>query len=407
MKKIVQIICILGLLIPYIYIPDMKVKAKTLGDLLKELEQQKAELEQNKQQKAETEQEIKDAQAGITRAKNQIEKIYKDLMDLNTEIELLNESIAKKEQEMKDIINFVQVSNGESAYMEYAFGAKDFTDFIYRMAVSEQLTNYNEQLIEQFNQDIEESKRKQEELKKKQADLAEQQKELESKAALLGEELKNIEAVAVDLEDMLDYQKEIIQVYIDKGCKENEDIKTCGRALLPPGTSFYRPTETGRITSEWGPRDFAGRNWHEGIDVGVAEGTPVYAVANGLVSLIMYQYKCGGNMVVVHHNINGKTYTTVYAHLLSISVRSGDTVNRNTLIGYSGGYSTSAYYSGSYDQCSYGAHLHLTVATGLFGKGFDYDNWTYELNYKYSINPRGVINFPGMYTYWYDRLTAF
>ena len=406
MKKIIQIFYIIVLIIPYFYIPQ--IKGKTLGDLKRELEQKKEEYSQNKQQKEQTEEEIANTRAAIKNIENQITQIYKELADLATEIEILNENIAKKDQEMKDIINFVQVSNGESAYMEYAFGAKDFTDFIYRMAVSEQLTQYNDQLIEQYNKDIEESKRKQQELANKQSELADKQKELEEKMASLGEKLENLEAVAVSMEDFIDYQIEMIEVYQNKGCKDYENIATCGKTLLPPGTAFYRPTETGRITSEWGPRDFAGRDWHEGIDIGISEGTPVYSAANGFVALIMERYRCGGNMVVVHHNINGKTYTTVYAHLLSIRVNKGDTVDRNTLIGYSGGYSTSYKYAGSYDRCAFGAHLHLTVATGLFGPGFDYEDWTYELNVKYSINPRTVINFPaGLYNRWEDRLTAF
>lgn len=169
---------------------------------------------------------------------------------------------------------------------------------------------------------------------------------------------------------------------------------------MPRGTAFYRPTQTGKITSEWGYRSLLGRTWHEGIDIGVSEGTTVYAIANGMVATVV-RYSCGGNMVVVHHNINGKTYTSVYAHLLSVAVTKGQTVDRNTIVGYSGGGSTQ-----SYDKCTLGAHLHLTVATGLYG--IDYYDWLNDLNVKYSINPRTVINFPsGLYNPWTDRLTAY
>jgi len=219
----------------------------------------------------------------------------------------------------------------------------------------------------------------------------------------LSVQLEEIASTSVNISDEIEYQKEIIELYKSKGCQDNEDIKTCGRSTLPPGTAFYRPTNVGQITSEWGYRDFAGRSWHEGIDIGISEGTPVYSIANGMVATIFERYSCGGNMVIVHHNINGQTYTSVYAHLLSINVSKGQTVNRNTIIGYSGGYSTSAYYSGSYDSCSYGAHLHLTVALGLYGVDYNFTS----MNYTYSINPRNVINFPGLYTKWSDRLTAY
>ena len=74
---------------------------------------------------------------------------------------------------------------------------------------------------------------------------------------------------------------------------------------------------------------------------------------------------------------------------------------RPWIIGYSGGSSTR-----SYDRCTFGAHLHLTIATGLYG--VDYNDWTYQLNRVHSIDPRTVINFPlGIGNPWTDRVTAY
>lgn len=398
MKKIFNLVLIFIFLIPTFSVPNV-VSAQTLADLRKELEDKQNELQENKNKKAETEAEISQANSDIKTIKNTIEQLYVDMANLDKEIEKLNQDIAEKEKEMKDVINFVQVSNGESAYLEYTFGARDFTDFIYRTAVAEQLTKYNETLIDEFNKSIEESKKKQEEMKQRQANMADQQRELENKMALLGEELVNIDSVGMDIEDSIEYQKEVIKLYESKGCKDHENIATCGRKVLPEGTAFYRPTGAGYITSEWGPRDLLGRNWHEGIDVGVGVGTIVYSVANGMVAGVV-SYNCGGNMVVIHHNINGRNYTSVYAHLSGVNVSKGQTVDRNTIVGYSGGA------AGGYDRCTTGPHLHVTISTGLFW--VDYYDWTTDLNITYSINPRSVINFPsGLYNPWDDRLTAY
>jgi len=398
MKKLFNLILIFIFLVPTFSIPNV-VHAQTLGDLRKELEDKQNELKANENKKAQTQAEINQANNDINSIKNTINQLYTDMANLDKEIEKLNQEIAAKEKEMKDVLNFVQVSNGESAYLEYTFGARDFTDFIYRTAVAEQLTKYNETLIDEFNKSIEESKQKQEEMKQKQANMANQQKELENKMALLGQELVNIDSVGMDIEDSIEYQKEVIKLYESKGCKDNENIATCGRKVLPEGTSFYRPTGAGYITSEWGPRDLLGRSWHEGIDVGVGVGTTVYSIATGMVAGVV-SYNCGGNMVVVHHNINGRNYTSVYAHLSSVNVSKGQTVDRNTIVGYSGGA------AGGYDRCTTGPHLHVTVATGLFW--VDYYDWTTDLNITYSINPRTVINFPsGLYNPWDDRLTAY
>ena len=79
---------------------------------------------------------------------------------------------------MKDIMSFVQVTNGDSNYLEYIFGATDFTDFIYRISVAEQLGDYNEQLIKDYEKDVKELDKKQEELNKKNTELAKKENEL-------------------------------------------------------------------------------------------------------------------------------------------------------------------------------------------------------------------------------------
>lgn len=382
-----------------VLITPPKVKGQTLGDLKKELEAQQAELTKNQEEKVLTESQINATKAEIQTVENTITKTYSEIDAINTEIDNLNEKIVQTDKQVKEIINFTQITNGESAYLEYAFGAQDFTDFIYRFSVAEQLSKYSEKLIDDYNNMISENQKKQEELKDKQVELAEQQKSLEEKVASLGEKLEQSEAVGVEISDAIEYQKEIIKLYESKGCKDNENISTCGKKTLPAGTAFYRPTESGKVTSEWGYRSLLGRSWHEGIDVGVGVGTTVYSVANGMVAMVV-RYSCGGNMVVIHHNINGKTYTSVYAHLSSVSVSKGQSVNRNTIVGYSGGS------AGGYDQCTTGAHLHLTIATGLYG--VDYYDWLNQLNVQYSINPRSVINFPdGLYNSWSDRITAY
>lgn len=399
MKKIINIMMILVMLTSFFAVPDV-TKAQTLGDLKEELQNKLDEYNKNQEEKKLTEQEINQTNADIVAIKNKISQTYVEMENIQKEIDNLLEQIASKKAQIKQIVNFIQVSNGESAYLEYAFGAESFTDLIYRTAVAEQLAAYNDNLVTEYNTMIDESKKKQEEIQKKQVELSDYQRTLEEKVASLGESLENIESVGLDINDAIEYQKEIIELYESKGCKDNENIATCGRKTLPRGTAFYRPTQTGKITSEWGYRSLLGRTWHEGIDIGVSEGTTVYAIANGMVATVV-RYSCGGNMVVVHHNINGKTYTSVYAHLLSVAVTKGQTVDRNTIVGYSGGGSTQ-----SYDKCTLGAHLHLTVATGLYG--IDYYDWLNDLNVKYSINPRTVINFPsGLYNPWTDRLTAY
>ena len=55
-----------------------------------------------------------------------------------------------KEEEIKNLLSFNQISDGDNVYLEYVFGASSFTDFIYRSAVVEQLSLYNDVLFDKI-----------------------------------------------------------------------------------------------------------------------------------------------------------------------------------------------------------------------------------------------------------------
>ena len=85
---------------------------------------------------------------------------------------------------------------------------------------------------------------------------------------------------------------------------------------------------------------------------------------------------------VYKRQVNGIPYTTVYLHLLRISVSVDQVVTPQTKIGEVGGYSTQ-----SYDNCTTGAHLH-------FGMAYGHNAYNFNAN---SFNPRNIINFPALY----------
>jgi murein DD-endopeptidase MepM/ murein hydrolase activator NlpD len=116
------------------------------------------------------------------------------------------------------------------------------------------------------------------------------------------------------------------------------------------GKPIMMPVNGGRITSGFGYRihPIAGvRKMHDGLDVVIPIGTPVYAPASGVVEFA--GGKGGyGNAVMVKHD--GSGYTTLYAHLSRFNVSVGQKVKRGDIIAYTGN-------SGS----STGPHLHYEV----------------------------------------------
>lgn len=110
-------------------------------------------------------------------------------------------------------------------------------------------------------------------------------------------------------------------------------------ALKSQGGKGIITQHFGEISNLYGGRP------HNGLDIGVPVGTPVFAGEEGRVMAVdnndrsrwsKYQY---GKYVLIEHSNN---LATLYAHLSEQTARVGDSVKRGDLIGYSGttGYST-------------------------------------------------------------------
>ncbi|AOT01586.1 peptidase M23 [Exiguobacterium sp. U13-1] len=122
---------------------------------------------------------------------------------------------------------------------------------------------------------------------------------------------------------------------------------------------FHLPVK-GYVSSPFGPRNnpLTGKpELHTGIDLVNAKGTPIHAAAGGIV-LRAGSATGYGNVVMVTHLIDRQVYTTVYAHLDSISVSAGQTVMPGQTVGTLGstGWST-------------GPHLHFELHKGEWAVG--------------------------------------
>ena len=126
----------------------------------------------------------------------------------------------------------------------------------------------------------------------------------------------------------------------------NEIIRASGgpvAAIGPPSAAGLVWPVNAPITSGFG---FRWGRMHEGVDLGVPEGTPIAAAAAGKVIVSGWQGGYG-NLVVVDH---GNGLATAYGHQSRTAVSVGQEVAQGSIIGYSGntGHST-------------GPHLHFEV----------------------------------------------
>ena len=382
MKKIVVTLLTILLLVP------INANAKTLREFKDELQATQEALDNNQSQIVATQEEIDAAEARVDEIHTEMSDIDAEMIEINKKIAQLNEKISEKDQEIKDLMRYYQFSNGESAYLEYLFEANSITDFIYRMSITEQLSKYNDELIKEMNSMIEENNNNIKDLQAKEEELKVLQKELGEKLVILGSQMSSLADDSVELKDELRAAQATVEQYESLGCKDDEDVSVCARGLLPAGTRFWRPMNLGYVTAPYGYSSIYGSTWHSGMDMSTYrwDSGNIYAISEGRVAFADYNGSMG-NVVMIHHNINGNTYTSIYMHLNAIYVSSGQLVTKDTIIGQMG--ETGA---------AYGAHLHLSLITCLIYDG-------YCFNYRnYTVNPNDYINFPSsLYADWNDR----
>ncbi len=354
----------------------------SLKDLKDKLAKEAAEVKKVENKQKQTKNSIIALEKDLDKLAKEIDDFELAIKNSKTKVTELEEDIKNKKVEIDKLISFKQTTDVENMYMEYVFEAKSFTDFIYRSALVEQLVKHNDELINEMHDLIEENK-------KEQINLANKIDASENTIDKLNSTLKKYNLTMDDLVDdhkdaKADYEaskKEVEayeKLYKQNGCKETTSILDC--IDIPYADGFIRPLKSGTITSEYGLRYHPTLHYyrmHNGIDIGVAMNTPVYASAAGIVTKITRvanpskrNSSCGGNKVYVKHRVKGKEYTTAYMHLHSISVKLNDFVTASTVIGKSGG-------GESYDYCTTGPHLHFGIMKGS----------TYE-------NPRNYVNFP-------------
>jgi murein DD-endopeptidase MepM/ murein hydrolase activator NlpD len=86
---------------------------------------------------------------------------------------------------------------------------------------------------------------------------------------------------------------------------------------------------------------------HAGLDFSAPTGTPIYATSDGVVQAAGFNTDGYGNKVVINH---GYGFQTLYAHMVRVKAKQGQTVKRGEVIGYVGSTGKST-----------GSHLHYEV----------------------------------------------
>jgi murein DD-endopeptidase MepM/ murein hydrolase activator NlpD len=120
-------------------------------------------------------------------------------------------------------------------------------------------------------------------------------------------------------------------VEIDDLLKNKEQLLAATPAIQPVNNKNLN-----RIASGFGYRIdpvYKTVKFHPGLDFAAPQGTPIYATANGTVSIAGNTGDGYGNHVVINH---GYGYETLFGHMVRVKARRGQKVLRGEVIGWVG-----------------------------------------------------------------------
>lgn len=342
--------------------------------------------------------QVLDEKIAVTR-----EKISSLNDDIKEKQDAYDKGLSEVEDQFDALANRLRIlyMSGNATDLEIIFGAKDFSDLIDKMELVKSLANSDKELISEIQTKLDELSTKKEALEADKKDLETQQASLKSDQDEFNklisdndEILKNLYASNSEAQNSLEsaalqsdeIEAKISQYYAaqkaaaeraaqasqsssgsssSSSSSSSSGSSSSGSSssgsssvIVPSGSGFAWPTP-GFVSrsSEW----FEDREVynHGGIDIAGAGimGTPVVAAADGTVVATNSScthnwgksYSCGcgggyGNYVMISH-AGGKM--TVYGHLTSLTVSSGQSVSRGQVIGYVGSTGNST-----------GPHLH-------------------------------------------------
>ena len=318
-----------------------------------------------KQQTEAKRKEAKDAAKKAAAATQNFEEAEKKLEELASQVEYTkaeiaetSEKITKKEAEIKeqnDALNkrlTAMYKTGNAGFVDVILSSESVEDLLSNVGMVHKILESDQDLLKKLQKDHIQ-------LKKLKSELENQQIALEA-AEIETEELKKKYQAEADEMHAMQAQKEAeaaemaAEAAALQAQAEAMIVESGGQINISPGQYAWPTQSNWQLSDKYGWRicPFHGREFHNGLDIVLTSGTngsPVYAVADGVVTMARY-YGGYGNCV---QYATGNGMTILNGHLRSIAVSKGQFVKKGTVVGYIG--STGA---------STGPHLHFTVFQG-------------------------------------------
>lgn len=330
-----------------------------MNELEKKKQEKKKNLEELRKQIAEAKSKKEDVMGTKNLLDQQNQILMDQIDDTKAQIDLYAQQITEyEEMEEEQYGLFCQQvrseeERGSLSYWSVLFKATSISDLLNRLEFVNEVAEYDRNLIEAIRQTRENIKTEKTAMEEQEQLLAKQQDELQQQvdeaAALIAEYAatqKGYEELAAAEEK----EAKEIESQIKKLLETSDVTPSPGGFIWPVSTSKIITSPMGGRVSPGG----IGSTNHRGVDIGGVGTTSAAMAAKAgkviLAKTVVYGSYGGsgyGNYVVVDH---GGGYTTLYAHLTSVSVSVGQMVSQGDTVGITGSTGNST-----------GPHLHYEV----------------------------------------------
>lgn len=288
--------------------------------------------------------------------KAMLDTVVKEISDTEVKINEKQAEIAQKEIELQDAKALFEerlraiYMTGSTSQLELLLNAENLSDYLLRAELMRNVTEADNALMESIEKKMNEIEAAKAEIEAQKAAAEERKKDLQALNTQYTKELNKLENAissldnqADKLEDKISENDEAmeklqaeIEAEIAKSQSQNSDLKFESGIFQWPLPNCYT------ISSKFGYRTnpVSGKyKLHAGVDIAKSGiyGSPIGAAADGIVIKRSYDSGGYGNYIMIDHGSkDGTHYVTLYAHMSSVAVSSGQSVKAGQTVGYVG-----------------------------------------------------------------------
>lgn len=286
----------------------------------------------------------------ISRTEQEAEKIKLEMEKLQSEIDQKNEQINEQKDQISELIRVI-FRQDQKSYLEIALLNENFSDFFNQVKYLSNLEQGIKEELDTFQALKHDLEVNQEDLSGKKNELEDKKYSLSTQKIVLDDQVNSRLSLLDQTRDSEEEYQKLLDDLKSEQQKEMAEITALERrARQRIGENLEIefegmlgwPVDGRRVTCGFhSPNYFAGLV-HTGMDIGVSQGSPVYAAADGIVGVVKANdWKIVDGIKRSDYNyvqiLHGTTLSTLYGHLSKIIVVQDDYVTRGQIIGYSGG----------------------------------------------------------------------